>query len=308
MIDGPSHGGSGRLGGFSPSPTARPRPKRSSASSEWRRRWTGWATRGAATSASCSPPSGRTACAAWSCSPARCTPSDRQAAPQRPACRALPHPGSAPVPPRRGPGRHAHARSAHSAAPNRGTDHRRAAPRRPSGLRGDHASIMLNRPDLTRLLLQITAPAVVVAAGEDALWTAENAVAAAGHLPRGQAVTIPAPGTCLPWKRQLRSSAWSPGCGPRPATPHPLPRPARCRAWAPVSEAVSASRPSHSPRRQTDVQVINGKPAATPWPAGTNHAHPGHPCLNQSGPQPPAPQDRVIPRRGSPRRQRTEPG
>lgn len=52
-------------------------------------------------------------------------------------------------------------------------------------------SIMLHRPDLTHLLPRITTPTVVVAGGDDAMWTAENAVAAAGHLPRGQAVTIP---------------------------------------------------------------------------------------------------------------------
>jgi pimeloyl-ACP methyl ester carboxylesterase len=52
-------------------------------------------------------------------------------------------------------------------------------------------SIMLSRPDLTRLLPRITAPTVVVAGGDDAMWTAGSAAAAAGHLPHGQAATIP---------------------------------------------------------------------------------------------------------------------
>jgi len=52
-------------------------------------------------------------------------------------------------------------------------------------------SIMLNRPDLTHLLPQISSPSLVVAWCDDAMWTAENTAAAAGRLPHGQAVTIP---------------------------------------------------------------------------------------------------------------------
>jgi pimeloyl-ACP methyl ester carboxylesterase len=67
------------------------------------------------------------------------------------------------------------------------------------GLAVTMRSVMLNRPDLTSLLPRITAPAVVVAGGDDAMWAAADAAAAARHLPHGQAGHDPrARGTCLP--------------------------------------------------------------------------------------------------------------
>jgi pimeloyl-ACP methyl ester carboxylesterase len=51
-------------------------------------------------------------------------------------------------------------------------------------------SIMLGRPDLTRLLPGITAPTLLVTGGDDPIWTAAGANAAIEHLPHGQAVTI----------------------------------------------------------------------------------------------------------------------
>jgi pimeloyl-ACP methyl ester carboxylesterase len=59
------------------------------------------------------------------------------------------------------------------------------------GLAVTMRSVMLNRPDLSNLLPRITAPTVVVAGGDDAMWAAADAAAAARHLPHGQAVTIP---------------------------------------------------------------------------------------------------------------------
>jgi pimeloyl-ACP methyl ester carboxylesterase len=52
-------------------------------------------------------------------------------------------------------------------------------------------SAMLGRPDLSGLLSCITAPTMLVAGGDDPMWTAASASAAARHLAHGRAVTIP---------------------------------------------------------------------------------------------------------------------
>ena len=52
-------------------------------------------------------------------------------------------------------------------------------------------SAMLGRPDLSGLLSRITAPTMLVTGGDDPMWTAASASAAAGCLAHGQAVTIP---------------------------------------------------------------------------------------------------------------------
>ncbi len=52
-------------------------------------------------------------------------------------------------------------------------------------------SVMLGRPDLSSLLPRIAAPTLLVAGGDDPMWTAASASAAAALLPHGQAVTVP---------------------------------------------------------------------------------------------------------------------
>jgi pimeloyl-ACP methyl ester carboxylesterase len=59
-------------------------------------------------------------------------------------------------------------------------------------------SAMLNRRDLTPLLPAIAAPALIVAAADDGLWTPAQARAAAARLPRGTSEVVPGAGHVAP--------------------------------------------------------------------------------------------------------------
>jgi pimeloyl-ACP methyl ester carboxylesterase len=52
-------------------------------------------------------------------------------------------------------------------------------------------SAMLGRPDLSGLLSRIAAPTMLIAGGDDPMWTAASASAAAGRLAHGRAAAIP---------------------------------------------------------------------------------------------------------------------
>jgi pimeloyl-ACP methyl ester carboxylesterase len=56
-------------------------------------------------------------------------------------------------------------------------------------------SVSLRRPDLTPLLADISAPALICAAADDPYWTPADAAAAASHLPNGTPVILPVPVT-----------------------------------------------------------------------------------------------------------------
>ena len=54
--------------------------------------------------------------------------------------------------------------------------------------------LSLRRPDLTPVLGRIRTPTLLTTGAHDPMWTIENASAAAGHLPRGALVILPAAG------------------------------------------------------------------------------------------------------------------
>jgi pimeloyl-ACP methyl ester carboxylesterase len=54
--------------------------------------------------------------------------------------------------------------------------------------------LSLRRPDLTPVLDRIRTPTLLTTGSHDPMWTVENASAAAGHLPRGALVILPAAG------------------------------------------------------------------------------------------------------------------
>jgi pimeloyl-ACP methyl ester carboxylesterase len=59
-------------------------------------------------------------------------------------------------------------------------------------------SVSLHRPDLTLLLADISAPALICAATDDPTWTPADAAHAASRLPNGAAVTLPGSGHIAP--------------------------------------------------------------------------------------------------------------
>jgi pimeloyl-ACP methyl ester carboxylesterase len=59
-------------------------------------------------------------------------------------------------------------------------------------------SISLARTDLTPILPRVTAPTLLVAGAEDAMWTPSEARESASHLPHGAVATLPGRGHVAP--------------------------------------------------------------------------------------------------------------
>jgi len=66
------------------------------------------------------------------------------------------------------------------------------------GMSGAIGSVSLRRPDLTPLLSEISAPALLCAAAGDPYWTPADAAAAASRLPHGAAAVLPGAGHIAP--------------------------------------------------------------------------------------------------------------
>ena len=66
------------------------------------------------------------------------------------------------------------------------------------GMFGAIESVSLQRPDLTPLLAEISAPALICAAADDLTWTPADAAAAASRLPNGAPVVLPGSGHVAP--------------------------------------------------------------------------------------------------------------
>ena len=66
------------------------------------------------------------------------------------------------------------------------------------GMSGAIGSVSLRRPDLTPLLSEISAPALLCAAAGDPYWTPADAASAASRLPNGAPVILPGSGHLAP--------------------------------------------------------------------------------------------------------------